>query len=71
MIKGETWVLSDFGLCKFFEPEEERELTHVNEKVGPAFWMSPEAITSFYFGKDLIISLLKGGLHHGRNGSFF
>lgn len=54
LIKGETWVLSDFGLCKFLEPEEERELTRVNEKVGPAFWMSPEAITSFYFGKDLI-----------------
>lgn len=54
LIRGETWVLSDFGLCEFLAPEEHQELTRVNEKVGPAFWMSPEAITSFYFGKDLI-----------------
>ena len=54
LIKGETWVLSDFGLCKFLDTKEDKELTRVNEKVGPAFWMSPEAITSFYFGKDLI-----------------
>ena len=54
LIKGETWVLSDFGLCKFLDPELDKELTGVNEKVGPAFWMSPEAITSFYFGKNLI-----------------
>lgn len=54
LIKGETWVLSDFGLCKFLDLEEDRELTRINEKVGPAFWMSPEAITSFYFGKGLI-----------------
>lgn len=54
LIKGETWVLSDFGLCEFLNPDEHQELTRANEKVGPAFWMSPEAITSFYFGRDLI-----------------
>lgn len=54
LIKGETWVLSDFGLCEFLSTEEHQELTRVNEKVGPAFWMSPEAITSFYFGEDMI-----------------
>lgn len=54
LIKGETWVLSDFGLCKFIDSEDERELTRVNEKVGPAFWMSPEAVSSFYFEKNLI-----------------
>ncbi len=54
LIKGETWVLSDFGLCKFLDSTENKELTRINEKIGPAFWMSPEAITSFYFEKDLI-----------------
>lgn len=54
LIKGEKWVISDFGLCTFLDPQDHQELTKTNEKVGPAFWMSPEAITSFYFGKDLI-----------------
>lgn len=54
LIKGETWVISDFGLCTFRAPEEHREITKENEKVGPAFWMSPEAIDCSYFESELI-----------------
>lgn len=54
LIKGETWVISDFGLCTFLDPEEHREITRPNEKVGPAFWMSPEAVDCSYFESDLI-----------------
>lgn len=54
LVKGERWILSDFGLCEFLDPNEHQELTGEYEKVGPAFWMSPEAVTSFYFGQNLI-----------------
>lgn len=54
LIKGETWVLSDFGLCSFLSPEEHQDITKLNEKVGPMFWMSPEAIDSYYFGVNNI-----------------
>ena len=54
LIKGDTWVLSDFGLCEFLDPTEHQEITRTNEKVGPAFWMSPEAIDSYYWGCDSI-----------------
>lgn len=54
LIKGETWVISDFGLCTFLDPEEHREITKPSEKVGPAFWMSPEAVDCSYFESDLI-----------------
>ena len=54
LVKGETWVLSDFGLCAFLNPEEHQDLTRANEKVGPACWMSPEAVDSFYWGNDII-----------------
>ena len=54
LIKGETWVLSDFGLCSFLSPEEHQDITKINEKVGPMFWMSPEAVDSYYFGEDKI-----------------
>ena len=50
LIKGETWVLSDFGLCSFLSPEDHQDITKLNEKVGPMFWMSPEAIDCYYFG---------------------
>jgi len=42
LVKGETWMLSDFGLCKFNDNSE--ELTTDSEAVGPRYWMSPEAI---------------------------
>lgn len=54
LIKGETWVLSDFGLCEFLDPEEHQDITRTHEKIGPAFWMSPEAVDSYYWGTDTI-----------------
>lgn len=50
LIKGETWVLSDFGLCEFLNSDEHCDITGENEKVGPIFWMSPEAVKKYYFG---------------------
>lgn len=43
LVKGEKWLISDYGLCSFVELDG-RELTRHNEKIGPRFWMSPEAI---------------------------
>ena len=38
-------MLSDFGLCKFLDPEENGlDVTMEDEKVGPVFWMSPESM---------------------------
>lgn len=50
LVKGEKWVLSDFGLCQAVLPENRIDVTEENEKVGPAFWMSPEAVTKYYLG---------------------
>lgn len=45
LIRGETWMLSDFGLCKFLDPVENGlDVTMENEKIGPVFWMSPESM---------------------------
>lgn len=45
LIRGETWLLSDFGLCRFLEPGENgSDVTMDDEKVGPVFWMSPESM---------------------------
>lgn len=52
LIKGETWILSDFGLCEFLDPEEHQDITKENEKIGPIFWISPEAVNKYYFGTD-------------------
>ncbi len=54
LIKGETWVLSDFGLCEFLDPDEHCDITGENEKVGPIFWISPEAVNKYYFGLNEI-----------------
>lgn len=54
LVRGETWVLSDFGLCEFLDPEEHQDITRTNEKIGPAFWMSPEAVDSYYWGTDTV-----------------
>ena len=43
LVCGSSWVLSDFGLCKFLNDSEgEPELTMEGENVGPKYWMSPE-----------------------------
>jgi eukaryotic-like serine/threonine-protein kinase len=42
LIIGDRWLLSDYGLCTFVD-EDEIELTHIDEIVGPKYWFSPEA----------------------------
>ena len=54
LIKGETWVLSDFGLCEFLNTDEHCDITGENEKIGPIFWISPEAVNKYYFGTNEI-----------------
>lgn len=50
LVKGETWMLSDFGLCKFHDCGE--EITTDNEAVGPRYWMSPEAVNKAIGNQD-------------------
>jgi len=45
LINGETWLLSDFGLCKYNYPDGP-EISSPNEKIGPRYWMSPESLNS-------------------------
>lgn len=52
LVKGETWLLSDFGLCKF--NESGGELTDDDEPVGPRLWMSPEGINRILGNGDTI-----------------
>lgn len=54
LIKGDSWLLSDFGLCEFIDSSEHQDLTGVYEKVGPIYWMSPEAINRVYFKEEKI-----------------
>lgn len=46
LVVGSAWAISDFGLCDLNEGG--RDLSRVDEKIGPALWMSPEA-----FNKNL------------------
>ena len=55
LIIGEKWVLSDLGLCSFLSEEEHEDITGMNEKVGPKYWMSPEAINRMYDVNQKII----------------
>lgn len=55
LVIGERWVLNDLGLCTFIEEEDHLDLTKVHEKIGPKYWMSPEAINRIYNGVDEII----------------
>jgi serine/threonine protein kinase len=43
LIKGERWLLSDFGLTAPFVRDDQIDLTRHDEKIGPKFWLSPEA----------------------------
>lgn len=47
LVIGERWVIGDFGLCSFLGDEHE-DITCSDEKVGPKYWMSPEAINKIY-----------------------
>lgn len=53
LIKGETWLLSDFGLCKFSD-DNCLDITHENEAIGPRYWMSPEAVNRSIGNNDAI-----------------
>jgi serine/threonine-protein kinase len=53
LVRGETWLLSDFGLCTAID-DEKLDLTRANEKIGPKYWLSPEAIDKIYFGANEI-----------------
>lgn len=46
LVIGGAWVISDFGLCDLHEGGP--DLSHADERIGPALWMSPEA-----FNKNL------------------
>ncbi|MEK7763850.1 MAG: protein kinase [Nitrospirota bacterium] len=50
LVMGETWMLSDFGLCKFHDSSE--EITFDQEAVGPRYWMSPEAVNKAIGNQD-------------------
>ena len=46
LVVGSAWAISDFGLCDLHEGGP--DLTRIDERIGPAQWMSPEA-----FNKNL------------------
>lgn len=50
LVKGETWLLSDYGLCCFLE-ENGPDLTQIDKPIGPRYWMSPEAVNRV-IGRD-------------------
>jgi serine/threonine-protein kinase len=55
LIVGEKWVLSDLGICTYLSEEEHEDLTEMGEKVGPKYWLSPEAINAMYDSEVEII----------------
>ena len=42
LIQGDRWLLSDYGLCAF-KLKRQDDLTGKALKVGPTYWLSPEA----------------------------
>lgn len=50
LIKGETWLLSDLGLCEFIERPQDITLEY--EPIGPRYWMSPEALNKLVGNND-------------------
>lgn len=52
LIIGDTWVLSDFGLCRFHLNNV--DCTSADEKIGPTYWLSPEAINRVIGNDDTI-----------------
>ena len=54
LVCGETWMLSDFGLCSAIDEAERLDVTHDRERVGPKYWLSPEATDKVYFGANNI-----------------
>lgn len=54
LVKGERWLISDLGLCSFLDDEANIDLTREHEKIGPKYWLSPEAINKWLFSSDEI-----------------
>jgi len=55
LVKDGVWKLSDFGLCAFTDLDKSKDITTINEKVGPMNWMSPESNTKFAgFNSDIV-----------------
>lgn len=50
LVRGETWLLSDFGLCTALDEDERIDVTKTQERIGPKYWLSPEATDRVYFG---------------------
>lgn len=48
LVKGETWLLSDYGLCKKTDPNAP-DLSEMGENIGPRWWPTPEFI-NFHLG---------------------
>lgn len=42
LVMGNTWMISDFGLCDVLGGE--MDISGEEERIGPIFWMSPEAL---------------------------
>lgn len=55
LVKGGRWILSDLGLCTFTNEIEHEDLTRLHEKIGPKYWMSPEAINRIYDESEKIL----------------
>ena len=51
LVRDETWLLSDFGLCTAVDEEVRLDVTRTQERIGPKYWLSPEATDRVYFGK--------------------
>jgi eukaryotic-like serine/threonine-protein kinase len=52
LVVGDTWAISDFGLCDLVTGG--RDLSREAERIGPIFWMSPEALNKQLGCDDLI-----------------
>ncbi len=52
LVMGETWLLSDLGLCRMIDNPS--DITQDGEKVGPVYWMSPEAMNRVIGNDDEI-----------------
>ena len=55
LISGDKWILSDYGLCAFLEPDPAIDLTPEFENIGPRYWMSPEANNRYVGCTDEIV----------------
>lgn len=52
LVVGDVWAISDFGLCDVINGGQ--DLSRDNERIGPIFWMSPEALNKQLGNSDEI-----------------